>query len=192
MLPPSEVEEDRAILSSIHADEYGFLREMILKGWRPNVAQCSSLYLSIRENGVVKQWDLCDATPLHYALCCGSFAAAAAFFIAFPHHAELCCRAQSPDGQISRWTALDLAIFLANVLLSTSVPRAQQFQQASICLIRFREKKLDVPFLVHPTPSARLAAAGNDAASAIAALTRDPACDTPRYQGQRLALDGRQ
>lgn len=156
---------DLAILRSIQTDNFKFIRHMIMAGWKPTNPTACGFSITINKYGVQEQWQVTQATPLHYAVCCASLQAATAILIAFPALASLSCKVTSSASdfpQSSRWTTLDLTSFFGNLYKSVDQPRHKAYEQASLVLLQMALDPPCLSFMQQLTPRERLSHAGGD------------------------------
>jgi len=159
------------MLLHIQTDDFRSIRHMVLAGWRPKAARNCSFSLALNKDTVSHQvWEVTDATPLHFALCCGLFQAAAVLLVAFPEHADVACRAQERSGEERHWTALGITSFLA-VIFKDLPAKTAAYSEAAAVLLRLQTESARVPFVHMPSPVERLQALGPCPTSALAALT---------------------
>jgi len=156
---------DLAIMRSIQSDNYTFIRHMIIQGWKPaNPRTCSFSVRINRDNVEPELWQVREATPVHYAVCCGSLEAAAGLVVAFPELAFASCEVEAGGGadsmgRRSRWTALEFASFFGSLYVGVDSGRHGAYQEASLVLLHLKEHPRRLPFMLHHTPALRLAAA---------------------------------
>lgn len=172
-VPELPVTLDLAIMRSIQADNYKFIRHMIMAGWSPVNPTACGFSITINRQGEREVWQVKRATPLHYAVCCGSLQAAAAILIAFPETASLSCKVECSSSHMpleSMWTTHDLTSFFGNLYMSLDEERHTAYKQASSVLLRLKQDPQSLPFMQHASPQERLAAAGTDALQVTSAL----------------------
>lgn len=165
-VPHMPITIDLAIMRSIQADNYKFIRHMIMTGWTPTNPSACSFSITINRNGDQEIWRVSQATPLHYAVCSGSLQAATAILIAFPELAALSCKVKTADTsrmpRESTWTSLDLTSFFGNLYMTLDRDRHLAYQQASLVLLHLKQDPMRLPFMEFPTPVGRLSAAGKN------------------------------
>jgi len=154
-------------MRSIQGDNYRFLRHMIILGWSPvNPRACNfSITTKLARSSQSEVLSIREASPLHYAICCGSLHAASALLIAFPELAALKCKVKATNGTVSRegeFTALDLARYFVSLYVHGNAEKLAAYQQAHAVLLNLHVSPSTVPFISHPTPQARLVAAGKE------------------------------
>ncbi len=158
---------DVAIMRSIQADNYKFIRHMIITGWTPAHPTACSFH------GQREVWQVRQATPLHYAVCCGSLQAAAALLIAFPELVDVSCKVETSSDSTQReatWTALDLTSFFGNLYMSLDQERHVAYQQASLVLLHMKQNARRFAFMQHDSAKDRLEAAGKNPQEVTAAI----------------------
>eukprot|EP00288_Rhodomonas_lens_P018964 CAMPEP_0177703890 /NCGR_PEP_ID=MMETSP0484_2-20121128/7910_1 /TAXON_ID=354590 /ORGANISM="Rhodomonas lens, Strain RHODO" /LENGTH=270 /DNA_ID=CAMNT_0019215269 /DNA_START=114 /DNA_END=926 /DNA_ORIENTATION=+ len=212
----SPAELDAALLRSAQTDNAKFISHLICdQGWRPTRASsCCNFGITIDRSAAARRWakpltethaeeaaantstqqvwQVSCATPLHLALSCGSFKAAAVLLVAFPEFATQTCTITTPTNQQITWSCFELAQFSSSQLLaaaqeegeerererkrgreagstlplappSSFLIRAMLFQQASLVLLQLHH---GIPsswtFLHFASPYERLEAAGED------------------------------
>jgi hypothetical protein len=164
-VPDLPLNLDLAMMRSIQADNYKFIRYMIMSGWAPtNPAGCS-FPLSINRGFETEEWKISQATPLHYAVCSGSLQAASALLIAFPEFASMSCKVETVSARMPQtlmWTTLDLTDFFAYLYMSLDSGRHLAFRQASSVLLQLQQDPDRLPFMRASTPSERLEQAGKN------------------------------
>jgi len=161
---------DFQMLLHIQTDDYRSIRHMILAGWRPRALRDCNFALALNHDAASQLlWEVSEATPLHFALCCGLFQAAAVLLVAFPEHADLTCVAKESSGEERKWNALDITTYLAGMFREQPA-KAAAYADAAVFLTRLQEDKQSVPFVNIPSPVARLHAVGSCPVSGLAAL----------------------
>eukprot|EP00286_Rhodomonas_abbreviata_P006530 CAMPEP_0181316712 /NCGR_PEP_ID=MMETSP1101-20121128/16044_1 /TAXON_ID=46948 /ORGANISM="Rhodomonas abbreviata, Strain Caron Lab Isolate" /LENGTH=281 /DNA_ID=CAMNT_0023423983 /DNA_START=192 /DNA_END=1037 /DNA_ORIENTATION=- len=153
---------DIAMLRSIQVDDYESISQMIFAGWKPVFAPSCEFLVTISEIDEAKTWEISQATPLHYAICCGRFKAAAALLVAFPTFASMTCVVKNPslDQEILA-TPLDLAVSCAQSFKSRSADCLRKYHEASLVLLCLNDQSSLLPGFMHlESPSSRLLAAG--------------------------------
>eukprot|EP00961_Rhodomonas_salina_P224727 3038028-Rhodomonas_salina.1 len=117
---PAEL--DAAMVHSVQTDNAKFLSHLIRQqGWRPSPASSNYTFgITIDETNdktraatsklamssstsTGQVWCVSSATPLHLALSCGSFKAAAVLLVAFPDFATQTCTVTTPTNQQLSW-----------------------------------------------------------------------------------------
>mmetsp|Transcript_13024 Transcript_13024/g.26023 ORF Transcript_13024/g.26023 Transcript_13024/m.26023 type:complete len:322 (-) Transcript_13024:47-1012(-) len=161
---------DKAVMSSIQADTYKFVRHMIILGWSYGYPKNCAFSVTINETGrfrdTKEEWSVSQANPLHYAVSCGSLNAAAALIVGFPELARGFCVIEiATEGEptcTSNWTALDLASYFAKLYSEIDQTRHESYQKASLVLLHLLHNPSRLPYLHHGTAKERLLAAGKD------------------------------
>eukprot|EP00288_Rhodomonas_lens_P019142 CAMPEP_0177716672 /NCGR_PEP_ID=MMETSP0484_2-20121128/14629_1 /TAXON_ID=354590 /ORGANISM="Rhodomonas lens, Strain RHODO" /LENGTH=292 /DNA_ID=CAMNT_0019228707 /DNA_START=13 /DNA_END=888 /DNA_ORIENTATION=- len=168
---------DLALMRSIQGDNYRFLRHMIILGWSPvNPRACNfSITTKLARSSQSEVLNIREASPLHYAICCGSLLAASALLIAFPELAALKCKVKATNGNVCRegeFTALDLARYFVSLYVHGNAEKLTAYQQAHQVLLMLHASPSTFPFISHATPQARLVAAGKEPQAVAASLFR--------------------
>ncbi len=151
-----------AIMRSIGADNYKFIRDIIMSGWAPTNPTGYSFSLKIHSGLGTEEWTISQATPLHYAVCSGSLRAAAAILIAFPDFASMSCKVETSSTRMPQrpmWTTLDLTSFFANLYMPLDSDRHLAYRLASSVILQLQQGA-DVSALFANFDSARPAEAG--------------------------------
>lgn len=169
---------ETAVMSSVQADNFKFVRHMIISGWSYSYANRSTFSVTINRLGshrqVKEHWHVSDANPVHYAISCGSLNAAAALVIAFPELSGAVCFVQieSEQGEMTSacWTPLEFASFFAELYAAVDTPRHLAYHQAASVLNALIRNPSKFPFIHHSTPKERLLAAGIDMRVVLAAF----------------------
>jgi len=172
-VPDQPLTLDLAIMRSIQSDNYKFIRHMIMAGWSPTNNTACGFSVNINRNSEREVWHVRQATPLHYAVCCGALQAASALLIAFPELAFLSCKVETSCDDFSRatsWTALDFASFFGNLYVAVEEERHLAYKQASLVLLHLKEDRSRLPFMEAETARERLADAGKDPRKMTAAM----------------------
>mmetsp|Transcript_27027 Transcript_27027/g.54402 ORF Transcript_27027/g.54402 Transcript_27027/m.54402 type:complete len:269 (-) Transcript_27027:70-876(-) len=161
---------ETAVMSSIQADNFKFVRHMIMAGGTYSTPNQCIFSVTINRLGADRQvkedWHVSNANPLHYAISCGSLNAAVALLIAFPELiSEKCAvriEAEGRKAKRARWTPLSLASFFAQLYLCVDAPRHEGYSRAAAVLERLSTDPQGFPFVHHDTPRERLEASGSD------------------------------
>lgn len=169
---------ESAVMGSIQSDNFRFLCYMVGRGWTCSTPHVYSFSASIKRLGpdreVTEEWTIKDATPLHYAITCYSVSAAAALLIAFPElvHVECSVDIVPENGRPRkcRWNPMQLASVFATLYVSCDKPRHNAYRLTAAIMNRVIQNQASVPFLHFATSPERIASAGNDFRSVLAAL----------------------
>eukprot|EP00961_Rhodomonas_salina_P125041 1685021-Rhodomonas_salina.2 len=142
---------ETAVMSSVQSDNFKFVRHMIMSGWTYLQANDSTFSVSINRLGADRQvqedWHVSNASPLHFAISCGSLNAAAALLVAFPELSTTVCRVEIESELESKstfalWTPLELASFFADLYCAVDTPRYLAYHQVlatrALCSCKLR------------------------------------------------------
>eukprot|EP00960_Hanusia_phi_P044255 756539-Hanusia_phi.AAC.2 len=164
-IPLSDEDVQVALVHSIDADNFNFLRRMMMVGWLPKNSAEVSLYFS-EESSNTKMFriDLVQASALHYAIVCGSIQCFAALLVAFPSFVDNVCyfkEGSSPNGEFQQVTTAEMATFMVHFTRHDPVKNEKAKKIVAIldCVQRLPWTQ---PLLAHETTYERLAAAGED------------------------------
>ena len=155
------------VLRGVKANNYPFLRQMLLLGWAsPATTGMCQFSFSIQIGGTHPEtFAFRGASMLHYALCCSSFEVAAALLIAQPSLVDARCFIAIGAADVEMSTT-DLASFLCGLY-------GQHDTYRTICavLCAARTNPAALPFLGLPSDAERLTAAGPDGEAVVKALS---------------------
>jgi len=167
-----------ALMRAIKGDNYCFLRYMLVSGWVPRNPNACNFSITIECNSPqeMEYLHVKDATPLHYAICCGSLKAVAVLIIAFPELVDLSCTIESSsearDTVRSQWSTLDLVSFFSNLYVNKEQSRHQAYSNLCVLILALQQTRHILPFVNLPSTRERLLAAGKDANEVIDAFVR--------------------
>jgi len=161
---------DLQMLLHIQSDDFCSVRNMIMAGWRPRAELNCNFALALNDDTASRQlWEVSAATPLHFALGCGFFQAAAVLLVAFPELANVACHALEKSGEVRHWTAVDMINFLV-VVFQDQPTKSAKYAEAGTVLLWLQKNSAAVPFLNIPSPVHRLLALGPCPSADLAAL----------------------
>ncbi|EKX46593.1 hypothetical protein GUITHDRAFT_137987 [Guillardia theta CCMP2712] len=164
-VPLSDEDVQVALVHAIDADNFNFLRRMMMVGWLPKNSAEVSLYFS-EDNSGAKMFriDLVQASALHYAIVCGSIQCFAALLVAFPSFVDNACyfkEGSSATGDFQQVTTFEMASFMVHFTRHDPIKNEKAKKIAAIldCIQRLPWTQ---PLLAHDTTYERLVAAGED------------------------------
>jgi hypothetical protein len=179
---PEGKEMSSVALSFVQRDDYHALLELARRGYQHALSgkkRCG-FSLSLKPESCAcdlpHTFKVRGANLLHFAVCIGSFRAAAALIIVSPELLKGTCVVGSEREVV--WTAKDLARLFSvlNDSANTTVPRSDisemslMFQHVVNVLKLSETDSSKLPFVDLPTVEERIAAAGCDADPALAAF----------------------
>jgi len=158
-----------AVFRGVKANNYPFLRQMLMLGWVSTKA--TGMYefsIVIRRGDTHETVAVRGASMLHYAICCSSFECAAALLIAQPSLVGSRCKIGASGLEMS---TMDLASFLCGLYCQHEPETGEVYRTICAVLCEARSNPASVPFLDMNTAAERLTAAGPDGAAVVAALS---------------------
>ena len=179
---PEGKEMPSVALNFVQHDDYHALLELARRGYQHALSakkRCG-FSLSLKPEGcaceLTHTLKVRGANLLHFALCIGSFRAAAALIIVSPALLKGTCVVSNEREMV--WTAKDLArlFCVLNDSANSTVPTSDisqtsvMFEHAVKVLELSETDSSKLPFVVLPTVEERIAAAGCDAEPALAAF----------------------
>lgn len=159
-----------AVVRGVKANNYPFLRQMLMLGWVSTEATGMYEFSIV----ILRGGTHCETVPvraasmLHYAICCSSFECAAALLIAQPSLVESRCYIGAAGVEMS---TTDLASFLCGLYCQHEPETDEVYRTICAVLCEARSNPAALPFLTLPSAAERLTAAGPDGEAVVAALT---------------------
>jgi len=159
-----------AVVRGVKANNYPFLRQMLMLGWVSTEA--TGMYefsiVILRGGTHCETVAVRGASMLHYAICCSSFECAAALLIAQPSLVESRCYIGAAGLEMS---TMDLASFLCGLYCQHEPGTDGMYRTICAVLCEARSNPASLPFLDMNSAAERLTAAGPDGEAVVAALS---------------------